>query len=247
MIRAIVIDDEKPSREVICNYLKEYCSDVQVINTASSVKAGYTIIKRFKPDLVFLDIELGEGTGFDLLRMFDMITFKIIFVTAFSEHAIKAFRVNAIDYLLKPVKIDELKDAVERVKVTRWGSDYQDQLRTFIKSISPKTSGEPKLIISHLKGYDILKVNEIIMCKADGYCTEFFLTGKRVVLSSKNLKQYETFLLGQFFFRSHNSYLINLNHICSYTKQGVIDLTEGRKASLSDQNRNKLIQILKAR
>ncbi len=127
MIRAIVIDDEKLYSEVICNYLKEYCSDVQVINTASSVKAGYTIIKRFKPDLVFLDIELGEGTGFDLLRMFDMITFKIIFVTAFSEHAMKAFRVNAIDYLLKTVKIDELKDAVERVKVTRWGYDYQDK------------------------------------------------------------------------------------------------------------------------
>ena len=245
MIRAIVIDDEKPSREVICNYLREYCCDVQIITKVSSVKAGYSAIKKFSPDLVFLDIELGKGTGFDLLRMFESITFKIIFVTAFSEHAIKAFRVNAIDYLLKPVKIDELRAAVEKTRNLNGEQTDTGQIAALLKSISSNISSGATLIIPHIKGFEVLKVNEIIMCKADGYCTEFYLTGKRKIISSKNLKHYEAYLTGHFFFRSHHSYLINLNHICSYSKQGVLELTDGTKASLADQNRNKLMQILK--
>jgi two-component system, LytTR family, response regulator len=246
MLRAIVIDDEKPSREVICNYLREYCSDVQVVTTASSVKIGYKTIMKFKPDLVFLDIELGDGNGFDLLKMFDRIPFKLIFVTAFSEHAIRAFRVNAIDYLLKPIKIDELEAAVKKVK--NLSSELTDtvQIAALIKSMSAISSSEPTLIIPHTKGYDVLKVNEIIMCRADGYCTEFYLTGKRKVMSTKNLKQYESFLAEHYFLRAHHSYLINLNHVRSCTKQGEIDMTEGTKASLADPNRNKLLQILKS-
>jgi len=247
MIRAIVIDDEKPSREVICNYLKEYCSDIQVITTASSVKIGYKAIKKFNPDLVFLDIELGDGKGFDLLTMFDRIDFKVIFVTAFSEFAIKAFRVNAIDYLLKPVKIDELKAAVEKARNLNGGSTDSGKIAALIKSLSTNSSPAPTLIIPHIKGFDVLKVTEIIMCKADGYCTTFYLTGKRKVVSSKNLKHYESFLSEHNFFRVHNSYIINLNHVCSYTKQGEIDMTEGNKASLADSNRNKLLKILTTR
>ena len=117
MLRTIVIDDEKLSREVLYNYLKEYCTDIEVIAKASSVKTAYKAIRKFSPDLIFLDIEMADGKGFDLLTLFDRIDFKIIFVTAYSDYAVKAFRFSAVDYLLKPVKIDELRDAVERVKI----------------------------------------------------------------------------------------------------------------------------------
>lgn len=234
MITAVVIDDEKPSREVLCNFLRDYCSEVTVVGTASSVRAAYKLISRLKPELVFLDIELGDGKGFDLITKFKSIDFKIIFVTAYSEHAIRAFRVNAVDYLLKPVKIEELKSAVEKVISTI--ANHYDQLTIgeIINSLSDHSGMQPTIVISHLKGFEILKVNEIIMLKADGYCTEFYLTGKRKVVSSKNIKNYESSLDGYNFMRVHNSFIVNLNFVTSYTKQGEIHLEEDCHAFLGD-------------
>lgn len=244
MLRTIVIDDEKPSNEVICNYLRDYCKDVRVVATASSVKSGYIEITKHNPDLVFLDIELSDGSGFDLITLFPNISFKIIFVTAFSEHAVKAFRVNAVDYLLKPVKIDELKASIEKAKKFNAENLHSDQLVELFKSLSAGSTLLNTLLIPHIKGFDVLKVPEIIMCKADGYCTEFYLTGKRKIVSSKNLKHFENFLTQNNFLRVHNSFIINLNHVCSYSRQGEIELTEDNKASLSDANRHKLLEKL---
>jgi len=117
MIRAVIIDDEKLARDVIFNYLKEYCPDVEVVAQAATVQTAYEAIIKTAPDLIFLDIEMPDGKGFDLLKMFDKINFRIIFVTAYSEYAIKAFRFSALDYLLKPVKIDELIEAVAKIRI----------------------------------------------------------------------------------------------------------------------------------
>ena len=242
MIRTIVVDDEKPSREVISNYLRDYCENIQVITTASSVKSAFIAIKKHNPDLVFLDIELGDGKGFDLLTMFEKINFKIIFVTAYSEYAIRAFRVSAIDYLLKPVKIDELKEAVEKAKTFRNDNADTERIASLIKNLSGSPTIQPTLTIPHLKGFEVLKVNEIIMCKADGYCTEFYLTGKRKVISSKNLKNYEILLAGNNFIRVHHSFLVNLNHVCSYSRQGEIILTEGNRSNLGDSFKDAFIK-----
>ncbi|MCX6327451.1 MAG: LytTR family DNA-binding domain-containing protein [Bacteroidia bacterium] len=247
MLKAIVVDDEKPSREVMCNYLREYCGDVQVVTTASSVKSAFKAIKKYNPDLVFLDIELSDGKGFDLLMMFEKIDFKVIFVTAYSEHAIKAFRVNAVDYILKPVKIDELKAAIEKVRSLNDKNTDSERIAALIKSISGSPTLQPTITIHHIKGFEVLKVNEIIMCKADGYCTNFFLTGMRKIVSSKNLKYYEELLAEHNFIRVHYSYLINLNHICGYTKQGEIELSEGNRAPLSDSNKKMFFEILSNR
>jgi len=234
MLHAIVVDDEKPSREAICNYLKEYCTDVMIMASASSVKTAFKAIIKYNPDLVFLDIELGDGKGFDLLKMFNKIEFKIIFVTAYSEYAIKAFRFSAVDYLLKPIKIDELKEAVEKVKTFKNNNAETERIASLIKHFSGKPAMKPTLTIPHLKGFEVLKVNEIVMCKADGYCTEFYLTGKRKIISSKNLKNYEALLSEHNFIRVHHSYMVNLNHVCSYTKQGEIILIEGNRSDLGD-------------
>jgi len=234
MIRTIVIDDEKPSREVMCNYLVEYCQEVDVVATAGSVQSGYKAIKKHKPDMIFLDIELGDGKGFDLLNMFDKVDFSIVFVTAYSEYAVKAFRFSAVDYLLKPVKIDELREAVARVRDHNGRQLSSDNITTLLKNIKSSTSPEPTLVIPHVKGFEVLKISDIILCKADGYCTNFHLTGNRKIVSSKNLKQYEDLLPEHNFIRVHHSFMVNLNHVCSFTKQGEIVLTEGIKASLGD-------------
>jgi two-component system LytT family response regulator len=233
-IRAIVIDDEEPSREALRNYIAEFCNDVEVVATASSVKTAFKAIQKHKPDLIFLDIEMPDGKGFDLLKMFETIDFRVIFVTAYSEYAIKAFRVNAVDYLLKPVKIDELKDAVEKIKANN-GDSQSEKLSVIVKGMSDGMFLHPTLVVSNLIGFEVLKINEIIMCQADGYCTIFYLTGDRKVNSSRNLKQFENQIIEYGFIRVHNSFLVNLHHVRSFTKQGEIILTENNKAFLGDK------------
>jgi two-component system LytT family response regulator len=244
ILRTIVVDDEKPSREVLCNYVREYCLDLKVIATATSVKSAYKAINKYSPDVVFLDIEMADGKGFDLLNMFGQIDFKIIFVTAYSEYAVKAFRFNAIDYLLKPVRIDELKEAVEKVKLATVSSPGIENLALLISNFRNGTSTVPTIVIPHLKGFEVLKIAEIIMCQADGYCTNFYLTGNRKVISSKNLKYFDEMLEDQNIIRVHHSYIVNLNHITGYTRQGEINLTEGLKASLGDSYKNDFIKRL---
>jgi two-component system LytT family response regulator len=243
MLRTIVIDDEKLSREVLCNYLKEYCTDIEILATASSVKTAYKTIKKQTPDLIFLDIEMADGKGFDLLSMFDRIDFKIIFVTAYSEYAVKAFRFSAVDYLLKPVKIDELRDAVERVKLFNIHVPGQGNLAALINNMKSGTDLLPTLVIPNLKGFEVLKIHEIIMCQAEGYCTNFYITGDRKIVSSKNLKHFDSLLEDHNFIRVHHSYLININHVSSYTRQGEILLTEGNKSYLGDSYKNDFINL----
>lgn len=238
MLKAIVIDDEAPSREVLCNYLRDFCSDIEVVATASSVKSGYRAIQKHDPDVVFLDIEMPDGKGFDLLQMFETIDFKVIFVTAYSEYAIRAFRFSAADYLLKPVKIDELNAAVEKVREGNSRNNETEKVAVLLKSLAESNTFQPTLVVSSIKGFEVLKIKEIIMCKADGYCTNFYLEGNKKVISSKNLKQYEDLLAEYSVIRVHHSYLVNLSHVQSFTRQGEILLTENNKASLGDSFRN---------
>lgn len=242
MIRAIIIDDEKLARDVICNYLNEYCPDVKVVAQASSVSTAYAAIQKASSELIFLDVEMPDGQGFDLLNMFEKIDFKIIFVTAYSEYAIKAFRFSAVDYLLKPIKIDELVDAVARVRSAGpagINAEILNSLLTNLRSNSPRQS---TLIIPNIKGFEVLKVSEIIMCQADGYCTNFHLSGNRKVVSSRNLKHFDGLLEDQNFLRVHHSFLVNLDHVTGYTRQGEILLSEGQKAFLGDSYKNEFVK-----
>ena len=153
MIRAVIIDDEKLARDVISNYLQDYCQDVEVVATASSLKTAWSAIQKTSPDLVFLDIEMPDGNGFDLLNMFEKIDFKVIFVTAYSEYAIKAFRFSAIDYLLKPVKIDELIDAVARVRSTSTPGITSEIISSLLNNIRGNSPRQSTLIITNIKGF----------------------------------------------------------------------------------------------
>jgi len=185
---------------------------------------------------------MADGKGFDLLMMFEKIDFKVIFVTAYSEYAVKAFRFSAVDYLLKPVKIDELVCAVDKIKSLREQVPSMRVLSELMKNLNRESALPTTLVIPHLKGFDVIRISEIIMCLADGYCTNFHVAGGKKYTSSKNLKHFDEMLEEHNIIRVHHSYLVNLNHVLSYTRQGEINLSEGLKAYLGDSYKNIFIK-----
>jgi len=233
LINAIVVDDEKPSREVIINFIHENCPDIHIVSECNSVQSAYKAIIEFRPQLVFLDIEMPKGNGFDLLKMFHTIDFKIIFITAFSEYAVQAFRFSAVDYLLKPIKISELIEAVNKVKHELTLNRPFQNIQALLENLHSQQNGNKNLVIPNAKGYSIIKTKDIILCTADGYCSHFQLTGNLRMSSSRSLKYYEEILPSDEFLRVHRSHIINLQHVKSFNLLGQIFLTEGNNCTLA--------------
>ncbi|HEX2395330.1 MAG TPA: LytTR family DNA-binding domain-containing protein [Bacteroidales bacterium] len=244
-LKTIIVDDEKPSREALARYLSDYCQDVEVLATCNSVKTAYNAILKFEPHLIFLDIEMPNKNGFDLLRMFNPINFKVVFITAYAEYAINAFRFSATDYLLKPVMIDELVEAVNKVRSELQNASGNLNLQKLIETMSRKNYEFRQLVISDSNGFKVVETTDIIMCEADGYCTHFFLTGNEKLTSSKNLKHYEELLSGQGFIRVHNSFMINMVHIKSYSNQGEIMLSRNLSCPLGNVYKQKFLERFK--
>jgi two-component system, LytTR family, response regulator len=245
-VKTIIVDDEKPSRDALISYIKTYCPDLQIVSECKSVKEAYEAILNHNPQLVFLDIEMPRGSGFDLLKMFKTIEFNVIFITAFSEYATMAFRVAAIDFLLKPVKVSELVDAVKKVQQNIKYKSYQN-FNILLENIETPNQPIKKLIIPNQKGFVAVNLSDIIMCEADGYCTNFFLKSNSKISSSHHLKYYEEFLPAYQFLRVHNSFIINLSHVSGYTHLGEIILTDNLRSPLSKMHKNAFQQYYKNR
>jgi two-component system LytT family response regulator len=242
LLKTIIVDDEKPSREALGKYLADYCADVEVLASCNSVKTAYTAINRFEPHLVFLDIEMPGKNGFDLLQMFNPINFKVVFITAYADYAIRAFRFSATDYLLKPLSIDELVEAVNKVRAEISTVTGNLNLKKLVESMTQKRDEFRQLVVSDSSGFKVLETSEIIMCEADGYCTHFFMSSNGQITSSKNLKHYEELLSGQGFIRVHNSYMINLSHLKSYSNQGEILLTRNLTCPLGNAFKQRFLE-----
>lgn len=206
MLRAVIIDDERKSRENLELLLDSFVENVQIVGTADGVLTGISAIDKHNPDLVFLDIHLANGDGFQVLESLKNKDQNVIFVTGHEEHAVKAFRSDAVDYLLKPVCIEHLQGAVDRVRVRQTALNEQSASKT--GQISLSTS----------KGLSFLKTEDILYCKGDGAYTYFHLKNGTRITTSKNLKEYENRLDGFNFFRSHKSYLVNLAEIKNYIR-----------------------------
>jgi two-component system LytT family response regulator len=244
IIKTIIVDDEKPSCDALANYINEYCPLLEVVTTCKSVNEAHKAILEHNPQLVFLDIEMPKGTGFDLLRMFKTINFNVVFVTAFSDYATRAFRVSATDFLLKPIKVSELIEAVNKVQQNLEHRTFQN-LAVLLENLEAPAEPIKKLIIPNLKGFIAINPSDIIMCEADGYCTNFFLVGKSKTSSSYHLKFYEECLPVKNFLRVHNSYIINLQHVTGYTNQGVIQLSGGLTCSLGASRKQAFLKKFK--
>jgi len=215
-LKAFIVEDEKHSRETLKNLLEKFCEGVLIVGLASSVKEALDIIPRSNPDVVFLDIELQSGTGFDLLNQLHEINFEVIFTTAFDQYAIKAVKFSSLDYLLKPIDLEELQLAVEKAKKIKNKETYNNQLQTLLQNIQqPKLS---KICLATSDGFEFINTQEILYCEAGGSYTTFRLANGKKLLVSKHLKEYENLLTDQHFMRVHNSYLINLKEVKKYVK-----------------------------
>lgn len=204
MLRAVIIDDERKSRENLELLLDSFVDNVEIVAKANGVMTGIRAINDNEPDLVFLDIHLASGDGFQILDGIKNKNQNVIFVTGHEEHAVKAFRSDAIDYLLKPVSIEHLQSAVERVRSR--------------KTLARKANHSGQISLSTSKGLQFIKTDDIIYLKGDGAYTYFHLKNGDRITTSKNLKAYEERLKDYNFFRSHKSYLINLSEIKTYIR-----------------------------
>ena len=211
-MRAVIIDDEKKGRETLQSFINSYCQSLEIVGNAGNVAEGLSLIDNVNPEVVFLDIQMPDGTGFDLLNRVTKINFQFIFVTAFDNYAIKAFQFSAVDYLLKPVNPTLLVKAVEKLK---------DKVNfhlpsTQIEVLEANQSKIEKLIITTENKTHVLQVSDIIRCQADNYYTIFVLKDDTKVVASKTLKEYTSMLEELNFLRIHQSHLINLSFIEDY-------------------------------
>jgi len=250
-IKTFIIDDESQSRSFLRKMLHQYFPEIRVTGEASTVVEGLKGIHQYNPEIVFLDIQMNGETGFDLLSRLPTIDFALIFVTAFDQYAIKAFRFNAIDYLLKPIVTEELIEAVNKVKqkISASQSDTKELVDQLYKDLQEPKKIHDKIAVSTLDGFIIIPINEIIYCHASSNYTEFHLTNNKCILSSYTLKQYDEILNVQSFFRAHRSYLINMAHVKIYKKGdgGVIVMSNGEEIELSRTHKMEFLHLLNIR
>ena len=211
MIKAVIIDDEINSRELLMNMLGRYCPDIQLVGQADDVPSGIVMIRKTTPDVVFLDIEMPGGDGFAILDDFSEIHFKIIFVTGYDQYAIKAIKYAALDYLLKPVEQNELKSAVEKIQTNL--PDQSAKLDFLHQVREDQTLLQNQILLPDHQGYHVIRFEEIIRIEAQGNYVQFFLKTGKSTLSSYPMNYYEELLPENQFYRIHKSHIINLHHI----------------------------------
>lgn len=246
-LNPIIIDDERNSRETLREMLVRYCK-LAVIGEADGVQSGIEAIEKLQPNLVFLDIKMNDGTGFDMLRKINKRNFQVIFTTAFDQYAINAIRFSALDYLLKPIDIEELKLSVERARLAiqkETHTDENPQMETLLQNVN--NSGKlQKIVLSTSEGMHIVDIDTIIRCEADDYYTHIHMKDRKPIMISRTLKEIESMLAGNSFIRSHKSHLVNINFIKTYVKSdgGYLILKNGENVPVSRRKKDTMSQVL---
>ncbi|OJU74843.1 MAG: hypothetical protein BGO29_05015 [Bacteroidales bacterium 36-12] len=245
MLRAIIIDDIHNIRQKNMAVIKQHCPDVAIIAEADSVASGVAAIRKYLPDLVFLDVEMSDGTGFDLLQQLKPIDFKVIFITAFQEFAIKAFRFSAIDFLLKPIDPADLIEAVKKARETLSKEMLELQFSTLFSNIERPRNLQKIILKTAEKVYSI-NVQDIIRCESTKNYTTFYMLNGQKLLVSTTLKEYETMLLPLGFFRTHQSHLINMLYFDHYVKtdSGSIIMKDKTVIPLSVRKKEEFLNAL---
>lgn len=241
MIRSIIVDDEPHCSNRLEELLRNYCRQtVQVIGTFDTIEKAIAGIAGLKPDLVFLDIQLHDQTGFDLLSQIPKIDFEVIFVTAYDNYAIKAFKFSAIDYLLKPVDPDDLLQAVDKLQRVMQHQELTEKFGALLHNLKANSPATRKITVPTSKGLVFLSIDDIIRCEASVNYTTIFLKDKQQLMVAKTLKDFEDILSDYQFFRIHNSHLINLNYIKTYHKGkgGYVVLADNTSLEVSTRRKD---------
>lgn len=245
MIRAVIIDDEINNQELISNLLKSYADNVHVVGLAGSVEKAYKVILEQNPDLIFLDIQMPDGTGFDLLKKFDKINFKIIFVTAHQEFAIEAFKYSALDYILKPLAPANLLASVKKMEDTISSEELNLKLKTLLNNIAEPIKNKKKIVLKTMERIYSVDLDDIIRFESDGgYTKVYLLDGKRIMVS-KTMKEFDDLLLEAGFLRVHHSHLINMNHLFCFEKtEGHVVMKDDSIVPVSNRKKDHLMELL---
>jgi two-component system LytT family response regulator len=241
MIRAVIIDDEQESRNAISNILKNFCDGVTVVGQAENVNGGVKVISEEKPDVIFLDIQMPDGTGFDLLERTKGQNYQVIFVTAYDRFALKAIKFSALDYLLKPVDPQQLIDAVNKIKEP--GLDVES-ITHKIQTLLRNKNGFERITLPTFEGYRFINIKDIIRCEADNNYTNFYLNSGEKILVTKTLKEYDDTLSGLDFVRVHQSHLVNIKFVDRYIKGdgGTIVMADGSEVDVSRRRKDEFLK-----
>ena len=246
MTKAIIVEDELPSRQFLKSMVATFCPDLEVVAEAGNVEEGVLAIQTHQPELVFLDIEMQTGTGFDLLAQFPEPEFDVIFTTAYDHYAIKAIQFSAIAYLLKPIEEEELQQAVKKSLERGRNALNQKSLQLLLQNLKMPKSGNPSITLSTSDGIEFVPLSEIIKIEASGPYSIFYLKEKKKIMVSKNLKEYEQLLLEHGFFRLQNSFIINIHEVKRMirTDGGYVIMSDASQITISPKKKAEFLAFL---
>ena len=248
MLKAIIIDDEPHCVDVLSAMLtSKFTAEIALVGTASGAAEGRQLIVAKKPDLVFLDVEMPVETGLDLLMSLDKIDFEVIFTTAHQHYALKAIKLNALDYLLKPFSLEDLEEAIEKCKQKISNSINSEALKSMILNLKSRGAEIKKIGLPTGNGIRFVTIKDIVHIESENNYSHFFLIDKTRLIVSKTLKEFEDLLEGYDFFRIHNSHLINLAYVQTFLQKNgdYIILTDGSKLEVSRRRKTDLLEVLK--
>lgn len=246
MLKAILIDDEPGCLRSLSHDLSVHCPGVEVVAECDNGKEAIKMIHLHKPDVLFLDIDMPYINGFDLLEMVRDVEFEVIFTTAYDNYAIQAFRISAVDYLLKPVDTDALVAAVEKVRILREKGNTSRQISFLIQQIKDlENNNVRKIALPTFDGLEFIHMDDILYCQSDGAYTHVYFTDGSKLYISKTLRFLEDALCNYHFFRVHNSFIVNLNHVSKYTKTdgGLLVMSNGKQIRVSRSKKDELLSL----
>ncbi|MBW7869312.1 MAG: response regulator transcription factor [Brumimicrobium sp.] len=244
--KVVIIDDELATRKLIANMLKNSDAPIEVVGEAGNIESGLILIKEEQPHIVLLDIQMPDGSGFDLLKKIKERNFEVIFITAHEEYAIRAIKFSALDYILKPIEEKELLHGITNaLEVIEFKMDTSEHYNTLLNNIKNENK---KLVIRTKTSVYVIDIKDIVYCQSDRNYTFFYLMDGKKILTSRLLKDYEDILVQSNFIRCHRSYIINLNHLDRYDRRdgGIVVMKDGSEIPISRSIKDKFIEILES-
>lgn len=243
-MKAIIIEDEERSRIVLQNLLETYCPEIEIAGTADSVSSGVKLIREVHPEILFLDVQISGGTGFDVLEKIHDIKIAVIFTTAYDTYALKAFKFSAMDYLLKPIDIEELKAAVKKAITSHHHEEDQYKIQNLLSNLK-NPNEDPVLLVSTMEAVEFVRIRDIVRCEAQGAYTQLYLRDARPVMVSKVIKEFEFLLQDYGFYRVHQSHLINLKEVRKYVKsENYLLMRDGAQIQLARSRKDEFFNVL---